>query len=57
MLFFDSEVDRHSLSPYHLQSFSVTMKYTKLVCFNFRSVVEFSTGKTLLHRLNKFPVG
>ena len=45
MLCFDSEVDRHSLSPYHSQSFSVTMKYTKLVRFNFRSVVEFQRVK------------
>lgn len=33
------------------------MKYTKLVCFSFRNVVRFSTSKTLLYRLNKFPVG
>lgn len=57
MLCFDSEVDRHSLSPCHSQSFSATMKYTKLVHFTFRTVVRFSTSKTLLYRLNKFPVG
>ena len=33
------------------------MKYTKLVYFSFRTVVRFSTSKTLLYRLNKFPVG
>lgn len=33
------------------------MKYTKLVYFSFRTVVRFSTSKTLLYRLNKYPVG